>query len=61
MKGAMHEARFMADVIYLLSMELFSGEFIMDQRLAEQVHKMAVFISIWHGPNLILMIQTMQE
>ena len=53
MKGAMHEARFMADAIYLLSMELFSGEFDMDQRLAEQVHKMAVFISIWHGPNFL--------
>ena len=53
MKGAMHEARFMADAIYLLSMELFSGEFEMDQRLAEQVHKMAVFISIWHGPNFL--------
>ena len=31
MKGVMHEARFMADAIYLLSMELFSGEFIMDK------------------------------
>ena len=53
MKGAMHEARFMADSIYLLSMELFSKEFIMDQRLSEQVHKMAVFISVWHGPNFL--------
>ena len=33
----------MADAIYLLSMELFSKEFIMDPRFAEQVHKMAVF------------------
>lgn len=53
MKGAMHEARFMADAIYLLSMELFSNEFLMDQILSEQVHKMSVFISIWHGPNFL--------
>ena len=52
-KGAMHEARFMADSIYLLSMELFSGEFEMDERLAVQVHKMSVFISVWHGPNFL--------
>ena len=32
MKGAMHEARLMADAIYLLSMELFSNEFIMSTR-----------------------------
>lgn len=25
----------------------------MDQRLSEQVHKMAVFISVWHGPNFL--------
>ena len=43
----------MSNAIYLLSMELFSAELKMDQRLAEQVHKMAVFISIWHGPNFL--------
>ena len=53
MKGAMHEARFMADAIYILSMELFSNEFLMDQTLSEQVHKMSVFIAIWHGPNFL--------
>ena len=36
-KGAMHDARFMADAIYLLSMELFSKEFTMDPILANQV------------------------
>ena len=40
-KGAMHDARFMADAIYLLSMELFSTEYKMDQVLASNVHKMA--------------------
>ena len=52
-KGAMHEARFMADAIYLISMELFSKEFTMDLSLAEKVHKMSVFIAIWHGPNFL--------
>ena len=33
-KGAMHDARFMADSIYLLSMELFSFEYIMECTLA---------------------------
>ena len=50
-KGAMHEARFMADSIYLLSMELFANEFYVDEILTEQVHKMAVFIAVWHGPK----------
>lgn len=49
----MHEARFMADSIYLLSMELFAKEFFVDDRLTEQVHKMAVFIAVWHGPNFL--------
>ena len=52
-KGAMHEARFMADAIYLLSMELFSDEFLNDNRLVDQVHKMAVFIAIWHAPSFL--------
>ena len=52
-KGAMHEARFMADTIYLIFMELFSNEYMMDPVLANQVHKMAVFIAIWHGPNFL--------
>ena len=52
-KGAMHEARFMADCIYLLSMELFSGEYVMDSSLQMKVHKMAVFISVWHGPMFL--------
>ena len=52
-KGAMHEARFMADAIYLISMELLSYEYMMDPVLANQVHKMAVFIAIWHGPNFL--------
>ena len=49
-KGAMHDARFMADAIYLLSMELFSNEYHMESTLANQVHNMAVFIAVWHGP-----------
>ena len=52
-KGAMHEARFMADAIYLLSMELFASECFVDVRLTEQVHKMAVFIAVWHAPNFL--------
>ena len=52
-KGAMHDARFMADAIYLLSMELFSNEYKMDQLLARSVHKMAVFVAVWHGPNFL--------
>ena len=52
-KGAMHEARFMADAIYLLSMELFASECFVDDRLTEQVHKMAVFIAVWHAPNFL--------
>ena len=49
----MHDARFMADAIYLLSMELFSKEFTMDSILSNQVHKMAVFIALWHGPKFL--------
>ena len=49
----MHDARFMADAIYLISMELFSKEFTMDHILANQVHKMAVFIALWHGPKFL--------
>ena len=49
----MHDARFMADSIYLLSMELFSKEFIMDTTLGNKVHKMAVFIAVWHAPNFL--------
>ena len=52
-KGAMHDARFMADAIYLLSMELFSTVYTMEQGLANQVHKMAVFVSVWHGPHFL--------
>ena len=52
-KGAMYEARFMADCIYLLSMELFSKEIMMDNILATRVHKMAVFVAVWHGPNFL--------
>ena len=52
-KGAMHEARFMADAIYILSMELFSREHKVDIKLAEQIHKMAIFIALWHGPNFL--------
>ena len=52
-KGAMHDARFMADSIYLLSMELFSTVYTMDPDLASKVHKMAVFVSVWHGPNFL--------
>ena len=52
-KGAMHEARFMADAIYILSMELFSKEHILDTKLSNQIHKMAVFIALWHGPNFL--------
>ena len=52
-KGAMHEARFMADAIYLLSMELFSKEYTIEPTLASNVHKMAVFIAVWHGPNFL--------
>ena len=52
-KGAMHDARFMADAIYLLSMEIFSTVYKMDQVLASQVHKMAVFVAVWHGPNFL--------
>ena len=52
-KGAMHHVCFMADSIYLLSMEMFSKEFSMDHILANQVHKMAVFISLWHGPKFL--------
>jgi hypothetical protein len=52
-KGAMHDARFMADAIYLLSMELFSDVYKMDQVLASNVHKMAVFVAVWHGPNFL--------
>ena len=52
-KGAMHDARFMADTIYLLSMELFSKEYIMDTTLANKVHKMAIFISVWHAPSFL--------
>ena len=52
-KGAMHDARFMADSIYLLSMELFSKEFIMDTTLSNKVYKMAVFIAVWHAPNFL--------
>ena len=33
-KGAMHEAHFMADAIFLISMELFFNEFMMDPVLA---------------------------
>ena len=49
----MHDARFMADAIYLLSMELFSTVYKMDSVLASQVHKMAVFVAVWHGPNFL--------
>jgi hypothetical protein len=49
----MHEARFMADCIYLLSMELFSKEFMKDNILATRVHKMAVFVAVWNGPNFL--------
>ena len=52
-KGAMHDARFMADSIYLLSMELFSKEFTMDTTLTNKVHKMAIFIAVWHAPNFL--------
>ena len=52
-KGAVHDARFMADAIYLLSMELFSTVYKMDSVLASQVHKMAVFVAVWHGPNFL--------
>ena len=52
-KGAMHEARFMADAIYILSMELFSNEYIMEPKLASQIHKMAVFVALGHGPNFL--------
>ena len=52
-KGAMHDARFMADAIYLLSMELFSDVYKMDQVLASNVHTMAVFVAVWHGPNFL--------
>ena len=52
-KGAMHDARFMADAIYLLSMEMFSPVYKMDQVLASQVHNMAVFVAVWHGPNFL--------
>ena len=52
-KGAIHEARFMADAIYLLSMELFSNEYTMEPILASKVHMMAVFIGVWHGPNFL--------
>ena len=50
----MHDARFMADSIYLLSMELFSFEYIMESTLSNQVSKMAVFIAVWHGPNFLM-------
>jgi hypothetical protein len=40
-KGALQDARFMADAIYLLSMELLSTVYKMDPGLARQVHKMA--------------------
>ena len=43
----------MADAIYLLSMELFASECFVDVRLTEQVHKMAVFIAVWHAPNFL--------
>ena len=52
-KGAMHDARFMADSIYLLSMELFSTAYHMEPSLANKVSKMAVFISVWHGPYFL--------
>ena len=52
-KGAMHDARFMADSIYLLSMEMFSTVYMMDKVLAGQVHRMAVFIAVWHGPSFL--------
>ena len=35
-KDAMHEARFMADAVYLLSMELFSNEYTMEPTLASK-------------------------
>ena len=34
-------------------MELFSNEYILDSSLANQAHKMAVFIAVWHGPNFL--------
>ena len=49
-KGAMHEARFLADAI---SMELFSNKYTMEPTLASKVHRMAVFIGVWHGPNFL--------
>ena len=52
-KGAMHDARFMADSIYLLSMELFFNEYIMKSSMADKVQKMAVFVAIWHAPNFL--------
>ena len=43
----------MADSLYLTSMELFSNEFFINDRLTEEVHKMAFFISVWHAPNFL--------
>ena len=34
-------------------MELFSKEFDMDLILANQVHKMALYIALWHGPKFL--------
>ena len=52
-KGAMHEARFMADAIFTLSVELFSNVHKVDIKLSEQIHKMAIFIALWHWPNFL--------
>ena len=49
----MHDARFMADLIYLLSIELFSKEYPIDTTLANKGNKMATFISCWNAPNFL--------
>ena len=34
-------------------MDMFSTVYKMDQVFASQVHKMTVFVAIWHGPNFL--------
>jgi len=51
--GAISEARYMADALYIIKMNLLSSQLQLSDEDAEGIRKMAVFVALFYAPYFL--------